>query len=57
LDHEINCGKKDVVSRISRPSRQILLQYHSQPDTKRKYSSEAIGKCVIIRNMRPIEVR
>ena len=57
LDHEINCGKRDVVPRISRPSRQILLQYHSQPDTKRKYSSEAIGKCVIIRNMRPIEVR
>ena len=57
LDHEINRSKKDIVSRISRPSRQILLQYHSQPDTKRKYSSEAIGKCVIIRNMRPIEVR
>ena len=57
LEKELHQGKKNIVSRISRPSRQILLQYHSQPDTKRKYSSEAIGKCVIIRNMRPIEVR
>jgi hypothetical protein len=57
LDKEINTGKKVIDSRISRTSRPILLQYHSQPDTKRNHGINAIGKCVIIRNIRPIEVR
>ena len=37
--------------------RPILLQYHNQPDTRAFYANEAISKCVIIKNSRPIEVR
>ena len=35
----------------------VLLQYHNQPDTRAYYSTEAVSKCVLIKNSRPIEVR
>lgn len=35
----------------------LVFQYHTNPDTRAYYSTDAISKCVIIKNSRPIEVK